>query len=91
MPKRSVQRRRTIYANGNPPVTHLAQALYSATFGIKLTAAEAKALLDAYMNSEWRRGVALIDAKRAADDASAQRALVELLTNELDKRQQGDG
>lgn len=69
----------------------LAQACYSATFGHRLTAKEAKALLDAYMNAEYRRGAALIDAERALRDASAQRALVELLTNELDKRQQGDG
>ena len=58
---------------------------------IGLARREAEALVAAYFKAKTALYSAQVEAQRAADDAAAQRALVELLTNELDKRQQGDG
>lgn len=72
----------------------LQDSIWTITFGWrrhKWLHAEAKALLDAYFETNALLGEALIKAKRAADDAAAQRALVELLTNELDQKQKGHG
>lgn len=55
-----------------------------------LRRAEAKALLDAYFDAKMALSQALIDAKRFADDASAQRSLIDELTKQLENREQRD-
>lgn len=70
------------------PQEALEQAIHRACFGHALSRADAKTLLDAYFHTTGLLGQALIDAERHARDATTQRALVECLTNELDKREQ---
>lgn len=67
--------------------------VYNALYAIKkwkrviLTHAEASALAQAYLEAQATITKLEIEAKRLADDAAAQRALVERLTNELNDRQ----
>ena len=70
-------------------------AIWSIQFGDvakdrgRLKNAEARALLEAYFETKRLLYESRVEAQRFADDAAAQRAIVERLTNELDERQQG--
>lgn len=69
----------------------LQDSIWTITFGWrrhKWLHAEARALLDAYFEAKTTIDQLRVEAKRLTDDAAAQRALVERLTNELDQRQQ---
>lgn len=55
----------------------------------RLSNAEARALLEAYLETKRLLHDALGKAQRLAEDAAAQRAVVEALTNELDEHEQG--
>jgi hypothetical protein len=69
-------------------------AIWSIQFGDvskdrkRLRNAEARALLEAYLEAKTALSELRIEAQRLAGDAAAQRAVIERLTNELDKRQQ---
>lgn len=53
--------------------------------------AETRALLDAYFEAQRALAKLRVEAQRFANDAAAQRWVIELLTNELDQKQKGHG